>query len=419
VKKGGIDETLSLKKLGYSIHDIMNDEIILLTRRQIEQNWSNFQDYQHYIPSTVTTTSYKPQSHFLLGKRDRYFADITRESNFLQLNNLIGVIAPISNFSEIIHNYNDDYDGRYLELLTYTLNKTKNKSHRIQSRNDNIRHFPPPVPVRSQHPASWGIGNRRQPPTKSNGYIDVTTIHPACISNTITYHPTNYKIKKSSTPASPTSTSQISPPLFPPTPSSEVPLATYGEENWDELNIEYFKESITQIFYETLNYINLTRVIALLETSIPSQLIQRKEILTKRLIECSDFTSDYPINIFSQFHLQNDEFRYSSDLLGALKAKQIPFGNFIKQLKIKDFIEFLLPLTNTLLPCFSSQHNSTNYLTTVKTNRTRNISKKIGNKWCFGIIIDMMVDSKDSPNKRLKSSQITAELSVLRYVKVR
>jgi hypothetical protein len=162
--------------------------------------WSNILEYQEKHGS-VTQDPLSQISEKFLGKRGRLYNDVWNEEDFLMKYRGYA-FKKCLDWSDILRNYHDDHDGSYIEWLLFQLHHRKQNPlqspprHRLSSQefsqgpviqinyspniNSALSIIPPPVPVSTQHPASWGPGNRIcQPPLlrKSSELTISPTIH--------------------------------------------------------------------------------------------------------------------------------------------------------------------------------------------------------------------------------------------------
>ncbi len=125
-----------------------------------------------------------------LGKRGRWYKDVWKEEDYLARSrqprsSIYGNkseqldVYPLDDWSELLHNYNDDFDGNYQKWLTYVMKEKQSQEAELDHENNPII-VVPPVPSAIHHPAAWGFLHN----DSGNGIIDTNCIHPASVRRT-------------------------------------------------------------------------------------------------------------------------------------------------------------------------------------------------------------------------------------------
>ena len=126
-----------------------------------------------------------------LGKRGRWYKDVWKEEDYLARskqprNSIYGNkseqldVYPLDDWSELLYNYNDDFDGNYQKWLTYVMKKKQSRETELFDNNNNPVIVAPPVPSAIHHPAAWGFLHN----DSGDGTIDSNCIHPASVRRT-------------------------------------------------------------------------------------------------------------------------------------------------------------------------------------------------------------------------------------------
>jgi hypothetical protein len=139
----------------------------------LEIDWKEVDDHP-------LSSAYNGFDKIDLGKRGRWYKDVWNEEDFFARSKQRTSIYsnhpdhvdlyPLDDWSELLHNYNDDFDGNYLKWLTYVtrdLDLSKNAPIIVT----------PPVPSAVHHPAAWGLLHK----STDDGKIDTNCIHPASV----------------------------------------------------------------------------------------------------------------------------------------------------------------------------------------------------------------------------------------------
>jgi hypothetical protein len=126
----------------------------------------------------------------VLGKRGRLYDEVWDEADYLEKKaaliekcNSSAHLVPfrtevVDNWSQILNHYSDDHDGVYVDWRLdrahekckqkkmneiYTLKREEERiKSQLHSEEEVMCLCPPPVPVSCQHPASWGLHQRRR-----------------------------------------------------------------------------------------------------------------------------------------------------------------------------------------------------------------------------------------------------------------
>ena len=103
-----------------------------------------------------------------LGKRNRKYSEVWNEEDFIYKSKQEEIFLPIvDDWSLLINNYNDDYDGVYKDWSIHQkslLNNNRKKNYKKINDKKDTNDFDitsPPVPVSMVHPGSWGK-NRKE-----------------------------------------------------------------------------------------------------------------------------------------------------------------------------------------------------------------------------------------------------------------
>lgn len=205
--------------------DAKINEVIALLKRwkhtlayfQIPPNLHDFSAVEDNPNQKIYAASSHAGKDMRFGRRRRHYAEIWQEEDYLEsLNESNSDLVdgwPLSDWSQLLPNNNENHDAYYRDWLVQTCGKraaaiASSKAFKKRRKGDPkmresgafyedeqqeiVRLAPPPVAPTAQHPASWGIGSR-----VTSGHVDFSIIHPACASSTVVLPPGKY-IKENS-----------------------------------------------------------------------------------------------------------------------------------------------------------------------------------------------------------------------------
>jgi hypothetical protein len=201
--RGSLDEISSASLYNVLFDDLIVDRIAPphATDEILRTSWVNIlepsnQSILHNSVSQEISMASSQSSKKVLGRRGRLYDDIWNEENFLEKHRGLP-LKHCTDWSQLLKNYHDDHDGCYIDWLLEKLHhrkivptflppvrkrphsqggggggavieKEKKEKHGNENKSFQQASFvhsvlsmiPPPVPVSTQHPASWGPGNR-------------------------------------------------------------------------------------------------------------------------------------------------------------------------------------------------------------------------------------------------------------------
>ena len=96
-----------------------------------------------------------------LGKRKRKYSEVWNEEDFIYKSKQSNKFNLITDWSSLINNYDDNYDGVYkdwsIQQRSLSINKRKKELRKTNDLNNiNFEIISPPVPTSIIHPGSWG-----------------------------------------------------------------------------------------------------------------------------------------------------------------------------------------------------------------------------------------------------------------------
>ena len=103
-----------------------------------------------------------------LGKRNRKYSEVWNEEDFIYKSKQENKFNLITDWSSLINNYDDNYDGLYkdwsMHQRSLSINKSKKASKKLNNSKDfmNFEIISPPVPISIVHPGSWGKNRQEQ-----------------------------------------------------------------------------------------------------------------------------------------------------------------------------------------------------------------------------------------------------------------
>ena len=103
-----------------------------------------------------------------LGKRNRKYSEVWNEEDFIYKSKQENKFNLITDWSSLINNYDDNYDGLYkdwsIHQRSLSINKSKKASKKLNNSKDflNFEIISPPVPISIVHPGSWGKNRQEQ-----------------------------------------------------------------------------------------------------------------------------------------------------------------------------------------------------------------------------------------------------------------